>query len=154
MSVEWDRTKQRQRVLRAALEDVGAGGDATVLHRHPIAATFGDLDAFLLAVQARWATAVFARVDRVLETGPGAPEAALAEQLQELDAALPGTRVLLDAHAARPSVAAARARLRRRILADLGVDLDRLPAPVRRERRPARLRGHLLFRRPRLSPAG
>jgi hypothetical protein len=70
---------------------------------------------------------VLTRADDVLESDPVDPAKALASALHELDAALPGARLLLDGHAARPSVRSAAERLRRRIRADLDVDLADLP---------------------------
>ncbi len=148
MSVEWDRTRLRQRVLRAAVDDVASSGDPAAIHRHPIVATFGDLDSFLLAVHARWATAVLTRADAVLEDDPADPATALAQQLE---APFAGTRLLLDAHATSPPLVAARAQLRSRVLADLGVDLADLPAPVGPRRRSFCVRTLVLGRR--LSPA-
>jgi hypothetical protein len=135
MSASWDETHRRYRLVTAVLKDVAATGDPTVVRRHPDAtATLGDLDALLLAVHARWSTAVLTRVDDVLESDPADPAVALAVALCELDAALPGARLLLDGHATRPALRAAQARLRSRIHDDLDVDLADLPsvsAPAR-----------------------
>jgi len=128
MSATYDATRRRYRLITAVLDDVAATGDPSVVHRHPVAETLGDLDTLLLAVHARWSTAVLARADDVLESVPDDPVRALASALHELDAALPGARLLLDGHAERPVVAAAQDRLRRRIRADLDLDLAELPS--------------------------
>jgi len=127
MSATWDETRRRSRLITAVLDDVAVSGEADAVHRHPVVETFGDLDTLLLAVHTRWSTAVLARADDVLESDPIDPARALAAALHELDAALPGARLLLDGHAARPAVEAAEERLRTRIRADLDVDLADLP---------------------------
>jgi hypothetical protein len=128
MSASWDDTRRRYRVMTAVLDDVAATGDPAVVHRHRIEEAFEDLDALLLAVHARWSTAVLARADDVLESDPVDPAQALAAALHELDTALPGARLLIEGHAVRPSVRSAAERLRRRIRADLDVDLADLPS--------------------------
>ena len=123
--------RRRSRLISEVLHDVAATGDPSVVHRHPVAETHGDLDTLLLAVHSRWSTAVLARADDVLEADPPDSARALAAALHELDAAQPGVRMLIDGHAARPAVAAAEARLHGRIRADLDVDLADLPTPGR-----------------------
>jgi hypothetical protein len=128
MSAGWDELRDRNRLITAVLHDVATTGDPSAVRRHPVVETHGDLDTLLLAVHTRWSTAVLARADDVLEADPADPARALAAELQELDAALPGLRLLIDGHAARPAVMAAEERLRERVRADLGVDLTDLPA--------------------------
>jgi hypothetical protein len=137
MSASWDEMRRRSALIAAVLADVAAIGDPSVVHRHPVAETHGDLDTLLLAVHARWSTAVLARADDVLESEPADPARALASALHELDAAQPGVRMLLDGHADRPAVMAAEERLRSLVRADLGVDLADLPTV----QVPARCRG-------------
>ncbi len=127
MSASWDDTRRRYRVMTAVLDDVAATGDPAVVHRHHVEEAFDDLDALLLAVHARWSTAVLARADDVLESDPVDPAQALAAALHELDTALPGARLLIEGHAVRPSIRSVAERLRRQIRADLDVDLADLP---------------------------
>lgn len=155
MSANWDEVRRRQRLLTAALDDVATCGDPGALDRHPIGETFGNLDGFLLAVHARWATAVLARVDAVLEADPVDPARALGAHLRELAGPFAGTRLLLEAHADRPQLAAAVEQLRSRVLVDLGVDVDELAPPGRARRHYSCLRSLLpLLRWSRVSPAG
>jgi hypothetical protein len=127
MSEPWERIHRRQRVLTAVLAEVARSGRPVISRPDEVTAEFGDVDGFLLALHARWATAVHAHLDAVLEDPPDDVPTAVAQLWRALATRHAPLRALLDASSTRPAVRAADERLRRSLLRDLGVDL---PAPT------------------------
>lgn len=137
------RVRTRHQLLEAVLADVARTGDPVVTHVDEVRAEFGDVEAFLLAAQHRWYTAVYAHLDAVLEDPADVP-GSVARMWWQLAAAMPALRALLDAHSEVPIVAVVDAQHRHRVLCDVGVDLAALPSrpaaraarcPVRASRR-------------------
>ena len=129
MSVIMPPERRRHRLLTDVLADIATSGDPTITRIDEVVAEFGDLDGLLLAAQHRWYTAVFARLDAILEDTPEHPAQAVAQLWTDLAADRPGLRMLLDTHAERPALAAADRHHRAVVLRDLGVDLAALPVP-------------------------
>jgi hypothetical protein len=118
-------------LIRQVLAEVVRTGRPEIVRMGDVEATFGGVEAFLLALHHRWRTAFFTRLDALLE-----------DPLDDLDAAVDalwtdpttggrGVRALLDAHADSPALAAAQERERQLVLRDLGVDVS---APASRTR--------------------
>lgn len=111
----------RYELVSAVLADVTRSGRPVITRTEDVDAEFGGADEFLLALHHRWSTAVLAHVDRLIEEEPADVESAFADLCQELAARQPALRLLLDAHAARPSLATAEEALRQTLRRDLGL---------------------------------
>jgi hypothetical protein len=116
---------RRYLLIEAVLAGVRRSGTPVVPAglRAEVDAVFGDLDGLLLTVARRWHTAFVAHLDAVLEEAPPDLPAAVAELWQVQARIHAASRALLDAHADRPPLVAAAARLRDDVLAATGVDL-------------------------------
>lgn len=121
--------RERNRLVSAVLDDVAKTRSPAV--RQDLITQFGELDELLLAVHHRWWTTFEAHLDELLEQPPANPAAALAELWHGLGIRLEGARALLDAHADRPSLAAAEQRRRRGTSTALGLPLAALPGARR-----------------------
>ena len=75
------------------------------------AEVFPDADDLLLALHARWATALLARLDEVFEQTAEDPRTAVVTVLRDLAWDMPGTAASLDAHADNERLCAARDKL-------------------------------------------
>lgn len=128
MSVAWDQTNQRYRLVHHVLEEFATEGRPSMASYAAIDAVFGDFDSFLLEVQRRWHRSLVGRLDLVLEQSPTDLTTAVSRLWRELCQDLASTRLLLDAHAGKPVLAAGDERLRQAVLDATGVDLVRLPA--------------------------
>lgn len=111
----------RFQLVSAVLSDVAHTGRPVVTRGGEVAALFGGIDEFLLAVHHRWSTAVLAHVDALLEDPPADLESAYADLCLDLAVKRPSLRALLDAYAADPALAAAETALARRLQEDLGL---------------------------------
>jgi hypothetical protein len=140
---ETNAMSSKFRRVADVLDGVARTGRPDGARLDAVAAEFGGLDAFLLALHHRWWTAVYAHLDALLEDPPADFEAGVARLWADMAARQPGLRVLLDAHAARPALAAAERGQRERLRADLGVEL---PAAAVAPARPVR-RGMIAWRR-------
>jgi hypothetical protein len=86
--------------------------------RAEVEAEFGDLGGFLGEVARRWYRTFDARLDELLERG----DRDLPRLVREVDQALPGARLLLDAHESHPALVDLREHHRRSLFAATGVD--------------------------------
>jgi hypothetical protein len=118
-------------LVREVLAEVARTGQPEITRRGDVEATFGSVEAFLLALHHRWRTAFFARLEALLEDAPDDFDAAVAALWTDPTTGGRGLRPLLDAHADDPALAAAQERERQLVLRDLGVDV---PAPASRTR--------------------
>jgi hypothetical protein len=123
MSVAWERTHRRYEVVNAVLAEVAATGGPTALTGE-IDEVYGDFGAFLLDVRRRWCQTFDARLDALLACPPPDLEQAISELRDEIDREQPAMRVLFDAHADHPALAALDAHHRRTLQASTGVDLS------------------------------
>jgi len=123
MSLGWEQTRRRFRVVQSVLDTVAETRrpELPPALRAEVAAEFGDLGGLLGEVARRWYRTFDARLDELLER-ESVDRAALRGLVNEVDEALPGTRLLLDAHEAHPALADLREHHRRSLLAATGVD--------------------------------
>jgi hypothetical protein len=123
--MSWSRTHVRQQLIRAALADIADTGrpelPAALTAR--IDAEYGGFAEFLLAVQVLWYRTFDARLDAVLETWPSDTRGALIQLEKDVDEALTGARILLDAHHAHPVLADVRRRHHRTLSWATGVSV-------------------------------
>jgi hypothetical protein len=114
-------------LIREVLAEAVRTGRPEITRRGEVEAAFGSVDAFLLALHHRWRTALFARLDALLENAP-------ADSPADFDAAVlgawtdpttggRGVRALLDAHADAPALAAAQERERRLVQRTVGIEV-------------------------------
>lgn len=122
MSDSWDRLHRRHRLVRAVLSEIGRTGRPAVAakFRADVDAEFGDFGGFLIEVQRRWYRAFDARLDGLLEHEPAELEPAIADLWAGLADTMPATRLLLDAHAAHPSLRELHDHHRRTLRSALG----------------------------------
>lgn len=120
--------RARNQLLDTVLADVTRTGLPLVTRIDEANATFGGVDAFLLAAQHRWYTAFYAHLDAVLEDPGNDAGESVARMWGSVAASHPALRALLDAYAERPALAAVDAQHRDRVRRDVGVDLATLPA--------------------------
>ncbi|MFI6318194.1 hypothetical protein ACIBG8_11780 [Nonomuraea sp. NPDC050556] len=126
--MSWERTHRRHELLHAVLDEFARSGRPDRLAAE-IEAEFGGWAGFLQEVQLRWFRAFDARLDGVLEEWPADLHGALVRLWQEVAAAMPEHRRVLNAYAGYPALAEPEDRHRRRLLAATGVRLDPI-APV------------------------
>jgi len=131
------------RLIREVLAEVVRTGRPEVARLGDVEATFGSVEAFLLALHHRWRTAFFARLDALLEDPPDDFDASVVALWTDPTTGGRGLRALLDAHVEHPALAAAHERERVRVLRDLGVDV---PPPASRTRPFARRTGRRRWR--------
>ena len=110
-------------LIRQVLAEVVRTGRPEIVGQGDVEATFGGVEAFLLALHHRWRTAFFARLDALLENPPDDLDAAVVALWTDPTTGGRGLRALLDAHADHPALAAAQDRERRMVLRDVGVDV-------------------------------
>jgi hypothetical protein len=115
-------------LIREVLAEVARTGRPEITRRGDVEAAFGDVEAFLLALHHRWRTALFARVDDLIEDAPADFDAAVVAAWSDPATGGRGLRALLDAHADSPALAAAQERERRLLQQTLGVEIPE-PAP-------------------------
>jgi hypothetical protein len=132
-ALETDAMSPKFLLIRAVLAESVRTGRPEITRRGDVESAFGSVDAFLLALHHRWRTALFARLDALLENMP-------ADSPADLDAAVRaawidpttggrGLRALLDTHADSPALAAAQERERRLVRRTVGVEI---PSPSSR----------------------
>jgi hypothetical protein len=126
-ALETDAMSPKFTLIRQVLAEVVRTGRPEIVRQGDVEATFGGVDAFLLALHHRWRTAFFARLDALLEDPPDDLDAAVAALWTDPTTGGRGLRALLDAHADSHALAAAQERERQLVLRDLGVDV---PAPA------------------------
>jgi hypothetical protein len=123
--MSWSRIHLRQQLVRAVLADIAATGSpeipAALTDR--IDAQYGGFAEFLLAVQVLWYRTFDARLDAVLETWPSDTRGALIQLEKDVDEALTGAKILLDAHHAHPALAEVQRRHHRTLSWATGVSL-------------------------------
>ena len=112
-------------LIREVLADTVRTGRPEITRRGEVEATFGGVEAFLLALHHRWRTALFARLDALLEDPPADLDASTVALWTDPTTGGRGLRALLDAHAHSPALTAAQERERQLVLRDLGVDIPR-----------------------------
>lgn len=133
--MSWERTHRRHELLHAVMDEIALVGRPDRLAAE-IDAEFGGMAGFLQEVQLRWFRAFDARLDGVLEEWPDDLHGALVRLWQEVAAAMPLHRLVLDTHAGHPALADPDDQHRRRLLAATGVRLDPIaPAEQRQSRR-------------------
>lgn len=131
----WEQTHRRYNLVYSVADAVALRGPVAVEEwREPIEREFGDVAGFLRDVQRRWYTAVDAYLDVVLEDEPADMSVAVAEIVQHVSETDRQLRVVLDAFANDPVLAAGDAYHRRALLALTGVDQDAL-VPVQAQER-------------------
>ena len=122
-------------LVREVLAEAVRTGRPEITRRGDVEAAFGSIEAFLLALHHRWRTALFARLDALLENLPAHSsadcDAAVAALWTDPTTGGRGVRALLDAHADTPALAAAHERERRLVQRTIGVEV---PSPTRRSR--------------------
>lgn len=118
-------------LIRDVLAEAARTGRPEITRRDDVEAAFGSVEAFLLALHHRWRTALFARVDGLLEDAPADFDSAVVAAWTDPATGGRGLRALLDAHADSPALAAAQERERRLVRQTLGVEI---PAPAPRPR--------------------
>jgi hypothetical protein len=123
--MSWSRTHLRQQLIRAVLADIAATGrpEIPTALTGRIDAEYGGFAEFLLAVQALWYRTFEARLDAVLEARPPDIRGALIQLEKDVDEALTGARILLDAHHAHPVLADLHRRHHRMLSWATGVSL-------------------------------
>jgi hypothetical protein len=130
-ALETDVMSPKFTLIRQVLAEVVRTGRPEIVRQGDVEATFGGVEAFLLALHHRWRTAFFARLDALLEDPPDDLDAAVVALWTDPTTGGRGVRALLDAHADSPALAAAQERERQLVLRDLGVDVS---APASRTR--------------------
>jgi hypothetical protein len=118
-------------LVREVLAEAARTGHPEITRRGDVEAAFGSVEAFLLALHHRWRTALFARIDALLEDPPADFDAAVVAAWNDPTTGGRGLRALLDAHADSPALAAAQERERLLLQRTLGVEI---PAPASRPR--------------------
>ena len=111
-------------LIRAVLAEAVRTGRPKITRRSDVEATFGSIQAFLLALHHRWRTAFFARLDALLENPPDDLDAAVVALWTDPTTGGRGLCTLLDAHADDPALTAAQDRERQLVLRDLGIDVS------------------------------
>lgn len=110
-------------LIRQVLAEVVRTGRPEIVRQRDVEATFGSVEAFLLALHHRWRTAFLTRLDALLEDPPDDLDAAVVALWTDSTTGGRGLRALLDAHADSPALATAQDRERRMVLRDVGVDV-------------------------------
>jgi hypothetical protein len=110
-------------LAREVLAEVVRTGRPEIARRREVEAAFGSVELFLLALHHRWRTALFARLDALLEDSPADFDAAVLTAWGDPTVGGRGVRTLLDAHADTPALAAARERERLLVRRTIGVDV-------------------------------
>jgi hypothetical protein len=110
-------------LIRQVLAEVVRTGRPEIVRQGDVEATFGDVEAFLLALHHRWRTAFLARLDALLEDPPDDLDAAVVALWTDPTTGGRGLRALLDAYADHQALATAQDRERRMVLRDVGVDV-------------------------------
>jgi hypothetical protein len=123
-ALETDAMSPKFTLIRQVLAEVVRTGRPEIARQGAVEATFGGVEAFLLALHHRWRTAFFARLDALLEDPPDDLDAAVVALWTDPTTGGRGVRALLDAHADSPALAAAQDRERRLVLRDVGVDVS------------------------------
>ena len=118
-------------LVREVLAEAARTGRPEITRRGDVEAAFGNFEAFLLALHHRWRTALFARIDALLEDSPADFDAAVVAAWTDPTTGGRGLRALLDAHADSPALAAAQERERLLLQRTLGVEI---PVPASRPR--------------------
>jgi hypothetical protein len=118
-------------LVREVLAEAARTGPPEITRRGDVEAAFGSVEAFLLALHHRWRTALFARIDALLEDPPADFDAAVVAAWNDPTTGGRGLRALLDAHADSPALAAAQERERLLLQRTLGIEI---PAPASRPR--------------------
>ncbi|HLU54467.1 MAG TPA: hypothetical protein VKZ81_03320 [Pseudonocardia sp.] len=110
-------------LTREVLAEAARTGRPEITRRDEVEAAFGGVEPFLLALHHRWRTALFARLDALIEDPPDDFEGAVAAVWADPALGGRGLRALLDAHAHVPALAAAQERERSLVRRTLGVEL-------------------------------
>jgi hypothetical protein len=108
-------------LVREVLAEVVRTGRPEITRPDEVEDAFGSVEAFLLALHHRWRTALFARIDGLLERSPADLEAAVVAAWTDPTTGGRGLRALLDAHADSPALAAAEEGERELVRRTLGV---------------------------------
>jgi hypothetical protein len=126
MSGSWDRLHRRQRLVRAVLDEIGRTGRPAVpaTFRAAVDAEFGNFGGFLYEVQLGWYRAFDARLDAVLENQPDDLPAAIADIRAGLANTMPDSRMLLETHAAHPTLRVLHEHHRRTLRSATGINLE------------------------------
>jgi hypothetical protein len=132
MSLGWEQTRRRFRLVQTTLDAVAQARrpELPAALRAEVEAEFGDLGGFLGEVARRWYRTFDARLDELLERESG-DRSALRRLVREVDDALPGARLVLDAHEAHPALVDLREHHRRSLLAATGIDRYEPRDPMR-----------------------
>jgi hypothetical protein len=110
-------------LVREVLAEAVRTGRPEVTRRGDVESAFGSVEAFLLALHHRWRTALFARIDALLDDSPTDFDAAVVAAWNDPTTGGRGLRAILDAHADSPALAAAQERERRLVQRTLGVEV-------------------------------
>jgi hypothetical protein len=124
-------------LVREVLAEVVRTGRPEITRPDEVEAAFGSVEAFLLALHHRWRTALFARIDGLLERSPADLEAAVVAAWTDPTTGGRGLGALLDAYADMPALAAAQERERRLLQRTLGVEVPARPSNPRAVAHPA-----------------
>ncbi len=124
MSLGWEQTRRRFRLVQTVLDAVARTRRPVVpaALRAEVDAEFGDFGGLLGEIARRWYRTFDAHLDELLDSG-SVDRSALRRLARDVDDALPGARLLLDAHEAHPALVDLREHHRRTLLAATGVDL-------------------------------
>jgi hypothetical protein len=110
-------------LVREVLAEAVRTGRPEITRRGDVESAFGSVEAFLLALHHRWRTALFARIDALLDDSPTDFDAAVVAAWNDPTTGGRGLRAILDAHADSPALAAAQERERRLVQRTLGVEV-------------------------------
>jgi hypothetical protein len=121
MSMAWEGTRRRYKLIRAVLAEVARTGrpDIPAKLAGEINEVFGDFTGFLCDVRRRWYLTFDARLDQLLENPPRNLEHAVGDLWCDLEREQPAFRVLLEAH---PAPTAADVHHHGALLTATGVD--------------------------------
>ena len=135
----WDSYHHRAALVRRVTEVADRRRDGLLpwAEVRGIAEVFPEPEDLLLALHGRWATALLARLDEVLEQTAADPRTAVVTALRDLAWDMPGTAAILDAHADNPRLCVARDKLVALVSRAAGADMSAelgcladLPRPV------------------------
>jgi hypothetical protein len=128
-ALETDVMSPKFLLIREVLAESVRTGRLEITRRGDVESAFGSVEAFLLALHHRWRTALFARLDALLEDSPADFDVAVVSVWNDPMTGGRGLRALLDAHADFPALAAAQERERRLVQRTVGVEI---PSPSSR----------------------
>jgi hypothetical protein len=146
----WNTANWRYRLVHQAAADIARNTQRGLTQWQPaIEAEYGTVDNFLRDIQRRCFTTVLARLDAVIETNPGDPQAPVAAVFTEAARVHPDLWQVLHDHTGHPALAEGSARFRQSVLAGTGAD----PAALMPGSSPRDMTGPADSQEPAVAPA-